>query len=415
MINTWGQQFAVPGVAEKGHYDLGISVETLGGHSSVPRECAFRASLTSAPHTGIGLMSLLIAELEKNPHPLVLEEASPMYGFVTCAADYAEDMPKGLKSTVKKAGKGDKKAWSNLAQEIVDTGIPGQSHGPGQGDPIRALMSTTQATDIINGGVKVNALPEVVTAVINHRVNVASDHVELQDRTINTLMPVVKKYNLTLVGFGETVHTGGASKVVLSNAYGYYTDPAPISPFTIDDPAWKVMAGTARGMWASRPEVSDNGAIVELPQGEDLVLAPFFTTGNTDTRRYWDLTRSIYRFRYFDMSAGSGAHTINEWTVSQRIRCAANYRPPTISSSLLDGTLPSFSPWIRPRMWPKERGRKNSGRKREGRREKAIAGRVNTYMQHICRSLEVVLSLVLHEHDLQAPVWTPYTILDISG
>jgi Gly-Xaa carboxypeptidase len=38
MINTWGQQFAVPGVAEKGHYDLGISVETLGGHSSVPRE-----------------------------------------------------------------------------------------------------------------------------------------------------------------------------------------------------------------------------------------------------------------------------------------------------------------------------------------------------------------------------------------
>lgn len=366
MINTWGQQFAVPGVAEKGHYDLGISVETLGGHSSVPRECRCRASLTSAPHTGIGLMSLLIAELEKNPHPLVLEEASPMYGFVTCAADYAEDMPKGLRSTVKKAGKGDKKAWSNLAQEIVDTGIPGQSHGPGQGDPIRALMSTTQATDIINGGVKVNALPEVVTAVVNHRVNVASNHVELQDRTISTLMPVVKKYNLTLVGFGETVHTGGASKVVLSNAYGYYTDPAPISPFTIDDPAWKVMAGTARGMWASRPEVSDNGAIVELPQGEDLVMAPFFTTGNTDTRRYWDLTRSIYRFRYFDMSAGSGAHTINEWTVSARAERAADHRPRTISSSLLGGTLPSSLPWIRPRMWREERGG-STGAEEEGR------------------------------------------------
>jgi hypothetical protein len=107
-------------------------------------------------------------------------------------------------------------------------------------------------------------------------------------------------------------------------------------------------------MWASRPEVSDDGTIVELPQGEDLVMAPFFTTGNTDTRRYWDLTRSIYRFRYFDMSAGSGAHTINEWTVSEIVRCAADHRPPTISSSLLGGTLPSSSPWIRPRMWREE-------------------------------------------------------------
>lgn len=43
LINAWGQQFAVPGVAEKGHYDLGIRVETLGGHSSVPRESLFRS------------------------------------------------------------------------------------------------------------------------------------------------------------------------------------------------------------------------------------------------------------------------------------------------------------------------------------------------------------------------------------
>lgn len=69
-MNIWGQQFALPGVAEKvshrlrrtttdtwqGHYDLEITVETLGGHSSVP-----------PPHTAIGYMSLLIAELEKHP------------------------------------------------------------------------------------------------------------------------------------------------------------------------------------------------------------------------------------------------------------------------------------------------------------------------------------------------------------
>jgi Gly-Xaa carboxypeptidase len=56
LMNNWGQQFALPAVAEKGHYDLGITVETLGGHSSVP-----------PVHTGIGYISLLIAELERNP------------------------------------------------------------------------------------------------------------------------------------------------------------------------------------------------------------------------------------------------------------------------------------------------------------------------------------------------------------
>jgi Gly-Xaa carboxypeptidase len=33
----WGQLFAMPAVAEKGMLDVEIKVETLGGHSSVPR------------------------------------------------------------------------------------------------------------------------------------------------------------------------------------------------------------------------------------------------------------------------------------------------------------------------------------------------------------------------------------------
>jgi Gly-Xaa carboxypeptidase len=34
----------------------------------------------------------------------------------------------------------------------------------------RYLMQTSQATDLISGGVKINALPEKVYAVINHRI-----------------------------------------------------------------------------------------------------------------------------------------------------------------------------------------------------------------------------------------------------
>ncbi|ORX35361.1 putative carboxypeptidase s precursor [Kockovaella imperatae] len=305
LLTSWGQHFAMPGVAEKGHYDLGITVETLGGHSSVP-----------PPHTGVGYMSLLLAELERHPHPVYLTQSSPVYGFMTCGAAHAKDMPKSLRHTVLETRKGKSKAWSSLPHEIIQAGISGASTGPGQGNAIEAMMTTTQAADIINGGLKVNALPESVRAVVNHRVNVASNHKELEERVIDIFLPIVKSYNLTLVGFdGKAVHHGNPhSRVLLDNAYGYYTDPAPISPTDASDAdsAWTVMAGTARGMWASRPQVSKDGSIVDLEPGKDLIISPFMSTGNTDTRRYWDLTKNIYRFRYFQMSEQHGAHTINE-------------------------------------------------------------------------------------------------------
>jgi Gly-Xaa carboxypeptidase len=151
------------------------------------------------------------------------------------------------------------------------------------GNAIQAMMTTTQATDIINGGLKINALPESVKAVVNHRVNVASDHAELESQTIHTLLPVCKEYNLTLIGFdGKVTFQGNPSaRVVLENEYGYYTDPAPISPTDASDPnsAYTVMASTARGMWASRNAVSVNGEMVDLKAGDDLVMAPFMSTG----------------------------------------------------------------------------------------------------------------------------------------
>ena len=38
-------------------------------------------------------------------------------------------------------------------------------------DPLYgAMLRTTQAVDLVEGGVKVNALPELASAVINHRI-----------------------------------------------------------------------------------------------------------------------------------------------------------------------------------------------------------------------------------------------------
>ncbi|OCF41336.1 Gly-Xaa carboxypeptidase [Kwoniella heveanensis CBS 569] len=303
LIEQWGQNFATPAVAEKGHVDVALTVSTLGGHSSVP-----------PPHTAIGLISLLIAQLEAHPHKPTISSESPIYEFMTCAAAYAEDIPAKLKKLIIKAEKGSKSAWKDLPEEIIRYS-GGPETGAGQGNAMRALLTTTQATDIINGGLKVNALPESVKAIINHRVNALSNHLELQDRVVETLLPVAKTYNLTLVDFdGKTIFNGSpSSKVNLDVAYGYYTDPAPHSPTDLSDPAWNVLAGTTRGVWASRKEVSEDGTIVELGAGKDLVLAPYMSTGNTDTRRYLDLTPNIYRYRYFPMKGAAGAHTINEY------------------------------------------------------------------------------------------------------
>lgn len=110
-------------------------------------------------------MSRLVCQLEDHPHPPSLTPHSPMVGFLTCAAETTSEMPKHLKKEVErldesltsgKESKVDKKAL----KEIEDWWVYGSakeesSMRDGLG---KALVSTTQAIDIINGGVKINAL-----------------------------------------------------------------------------------------------------------------------------------------------------------------------------------------------------------------------------------------------------------------
>ena len=146
IATLWGRTFGLPGVAEKGKFNLNITVATLGGHSSVPSK-----------HTNIGLTSLLVAALERNPHPVILENESPVWGYLQCAATYAPKMPKELKKGVIKAQKS-RKAFENLPELAIEHGLGLGETSSGMGDLTTALLSTTQATDIIYGGVKVNAL-----------------------------------------------------------------------------------------------------------------------------------------------------------------------------------------------------------------------------------------------------------------
>lgn len=66
-----------------------------------------------------------------------------------------------------KAEDGDLKAWKSLPEEIISVGMGGAPAGPGQGDPIKSMLTTTQAVDIIHGGLKVNALVSIALSSPN--------------------------------------------------------------------------------------------------------------------------------------------------------------------------------------------------------------------------------------------------------
>ena len=99
-----------------------------------------------------------MTELEDNPHSVDLKKNSPYYQQLQCLAEHAPDIPSTLKTLIEKS-RTDDDALLKLIEWLDDV-FP----------TFRPSVSTTQAVDIINGGVKSNALPEKSFAVVNHRI-----------------------------------------------------------------------------------------------------------------------------------------------------------------------------------------------------------------------------------------------------
>jgi Gly-Xaa carboxypeptidase len=161
---------------------------------------------------------------------------------------------------------------------------------------IKYLFTTSVAVDIINGGVKANALPERVTALINHRVNVG-DHVsDVQDKMTGLATELAKKYNLTVHAFSDEEET--PFSITLKDSLHSELEPAPVTPTSIDGVTpYSILSGTTRALF-----------------GTDVFMAPGIMTGNTDTKFYWDLTKHIFRYDpSWDIDDNqSGVHTIDE-------------------------------------------------------------------------------------------------------
>ncbi|KAI0675501.1 carboxypeptidase S [Trametes maxima] len=275
--------FAVPSLSEKGYLDVRIELSTKGGHSSVPPK-----------HTAIGLLSALIVAIEEHPHEAALVRGGGPYNATQCAATYAPEYPEELRRLARAAVDSDE-ALAGLRDALLDR-FP----------RFEAILRTTQAVDLVQGGVKVNALPEKVSAVVNHRIAEHSSVAELKEHFTNAILPVATRLNLSIEAFGANVsHGAGAGKagsVVLSDAFGTGLEPSPVTPSGGEDP-YHVLAGTIKTTIQSAEGYNARGVVV----------APLLQIGNTDTRYYWNLTRNIVRYKHVnDGDRFNGAHTVNE-------------------------------------------------------------------------------------------------------
>lgn len=273
---------ALIGASEKGLINVKVGITAPGGHSSVPPD-----------HTSIGILSELITRLEKNPFAPIFSPRNPTFYEYQCIAEFSDELPLSIRKEVEKA------ETSTSAREKIAEYIYHSNLGS------RYLVTTSQAIDIIHGGVKSNALPEYAEVIINHRIAVESSVKEVVSHDFQYIEDVAKDFGIGLVVNGS-VHIPKTEKGYFSVSTSWELQPAPFTP--INDERWNLFAGTLRHVY----EKICRGTLEEF-EGLPVITSPGMATGNTDTQYYWDLTKHIYRYRPgLTPSVQAHAHGANE-------------------------------------------------------------------------------------------------------
>jgi len=221
---------AIIGIAEKGGVSLELVVEGEGGHSSMPPE-----------HTNIGILSKAITRLEESQFPARLDgPAFSMFEYI------GPEMSFGMRMLFANM-------W--LFKPLVTRGLVSSPQSA-------AMVRTTTAATIIDGGVKSNVLPIEARAVVNFRI--------MPGETAETV-----KERARQVIDDDRVQISGAGR-----------DPSPVSD--IEASAFGMLAATLR----------------QLVPDDDLLVAPYLVMGGTDARYYAARSDRVYRF--FPANIGDG-------------------------------------------------------------------------------------------------------------
>jgi carboxypeptidase PM20D1 len=214
---------ALIGVAEKGYVSLELRVDGEAGHSSVP-----------PPHTAIGVLGAAITKLEATPMPGGIDGVvGHMFDAVGPHMPFAQRLVFANR-------------W--LFTPVIERQLAASPTS-------NALIRTTTAVTMIDGGVKENVLPSSARAVINFRILPG----DTSESVIEHVRATINDPRVHITRYGDTV-----------------SEPSTVS--STDAMGFQMLQQTIRQVF---PEA---------------LVAPGQVVGATDARHYAALSTNIYRF-----------------------------------------------------------------------------------------------------------------------
>ncbi len=210
-------------ISEKGYLSLELTTHAQGGHASLP-----------SPETAIGILATAIDRVQKNQLPARVTPA-----FAKSLEILAPEMPFGQRLVL-----------SNLwltAPLVLKSAL--------ERPETSAMVRTTTAPTIVEGGVKDNVLPSTARAVINFRI--------LPGESIATVMGHVQKVIAD-------------DRVTITKLERSLSDPAPFS--NTEGGGYDVIRSAVKEFYP------------------DAVIVPGVMNGATDSRHFQGLTSDVYRF-----------------------------------------------------------------------------------------------------------------------
>ena len=228
-------------MGEKGYMSLRLTAHGQGGHSSIPGK-----------ETTIGILATAVQKLQENPLPASL---TPSIRHMMAA--FVPATPFWVRILIANQ-------W--LFEKAFVRYASGKS-------TLSALMRTTTAPTIIEGGVKDNVIPPTATAIVNFRLRPGD--------SIEWVLEMVSK-----IVNDERVH--------IEIAEGFGSEASNISD--VNTPQFDLLATTIREVFPKT------------------VVVPGLSPGGTDSKHFQGLTPHIYRFIHFDRFQGKieGVHGTNE-------------------------------------------------------------------------------------------------------
>ncbi|KAH9074826.1 hypothetical protein EDB83DRAFT_2312331 [Lactarius deliciosus] len=274
-----GSVIAIPGTAEKGYADTMVTVSTAGSHSSVPPPHTVSRPLRFATVSAFSPASS--SSSKANPIKPQLERGTPVYKHCEMCRD---SMPRNSQRTccalIKSSTHSDR-ALRKLEAELI------------KDQAYKSLIGTTQAIDLIQGGVK-SKRPARRSLGCRQSpdcyAEVFSSVSAVQQRDTDILKHLAKEFNLSFTAFGSDITPTGAptaGKLTLADAWESGLEPAPVTPTDEDSAPWQLLSGTIKAVYNAH-------------------------RGLEDTMSYWKLTQHIVRYNHQSAVESNAMHTVNE-------------------------------------------------------------------------------------------------------